>query len=642
MEAREVLFDRKPILTLKWRNIEFEVGRFRVPFELPERAVDLSHRDFVVSMLRIPSLEKMKADPRLLDIAWVRRREGWRLLRSARDPRRMTFELEELPGDVDQNVTVRLEGVLPTPPVLESREFELPKRAILELAFGLPPSESVTAVGPVRFEASLLCRGRHELPLLESELDPQDAGDVGWHDRSVVLQPSSRRCRIRLRVGGPGVSETEPVWATPRVLTRGVGEGSDDRNLILISLDTLAADHMSVYRYTRATSPRMDRALRERGVLFREVLTSFPRTDRAHLSLFTSLYTSSFPGDPRFLPPEEEIPMLAESLRDAGFETAAVAEDALVAGSRGFWFGFDRFVERHTDGGDARATFADGLRYVETHARRRFFLFLHTYQVHGPYRISPEYRSLFRDDEMARPPVQRRAIERKTEWDRREGQLSRFDDYDRGVRETDDIVGAFLDRLDELGLARRTVVVLLSDHGEAFGEHWVTGHGLSGHREELNVPLGLWGPGIPAGRTIEEPVSLIDVTPTILDLFGLRPWPHGQGASLLPLIRGEGSLPPRSLFFEWSGGMGVRRGDFKLLRFERRAFERLYDTRKDPFENRPLTGRPRLRDSLRRELERYRAEAATLAAELGTGRVTIPAPLEQDVLKSIRALGYFD
>jgi arylsulfatase A-like enzyme len=329
------------------------------------------------------------------------------------------------------------------------------------------------------------------------------------------------------------------------------------------------------------------------------------------------------------------VQTLAEALRDASFDTAAITEGGLLAGARGFWFGFDRLVERHTIGGEAKQTFADGMRFLRRYQSRRFFLFLHTYETHGPYHVPPEYNDLFRGEDPTEVP----AI-RPTNPKRRS---EKYDQYDRMIRETDDIMAEFLSELQRLRLSERTLVVLLSDHGEAHWQHGTQGHGYTSHREELHVPLILRGPGVPVGRRVDVIASLVDVAPTILDLLGLPPLRQGQGVSLKSSLHGDATPETRAIFFEWfNSSVGVRSGPFKLMLSGPAAREVLYHVEDDPWEKSPLPGMPRVRERLRQRIESYKRDSAQIAQSFEVQEFSEPESVDTEMLDVIRGLGYID
>ena len=472
--------------------------------------------------------------------------------------------------------------------------------------------------------------------MVATELSAGKPDDRGWHRTAVPFPASGRACRVHLEASGDGVDATTPVWTVPRVLVPATPPApgvAKARNLILISLDTLRADHLSGYGYPRPTSPSIDSRLIGAGTTFLDVSTTFPLTNIAHLSMLTGLYPGAQPIG-NTVGADSAVQLLAETLRDQAFHTAAFTEDALLAGAFGFWHGFDVFTERPFVG-DARgwATFGDGIDFMRRHADGRFFLFLHTYKVHGPYQSAPAYQSLFaHDGAWQRPDMDPHVPD---------DQRPVVDAYDRAIREADEQVARLLDAIDALGIGDDTLVALVADHGEAFGEHGLTGHGTGGHQEQIHVPFVLRGPGVPAGRRVATPGSLVDVVPTLLDLLGLPVGTQAQGVSLRPLLADGPAPPPRQLFIAWIGGQasGVRQGNVKALHTP--AGLTVFDLAADRYEREPLAALP---DDFHPDAALAANAAAsdsrrrTLSVNTA-GKQAAPS-VSEDTQRSLKALGY--
>ncbi|MEW6270140.1 MAG: sulfatase-like hydrolase/transferase, partial [Thermodesulfobacteriota bacterium] len=521
----------------------------------------------------------------------------------------------------------------PQPSEIESGDVVAPPGATLELGYGVARvGASDAAARAVRFVATLRCAGGEPRQLLDDTIAGDGAGR--WRDATFPIA-AGVPCRVGLRATSAGASDVRTaVWAQPRIVAPlAPAAARDAYNVVLISLDTLRADRLSGHGYARDTSPVIDAELIDEGTSFRDAMSTFPQTDIAHLSLFTSLYPDAQPERGR-LPASSPVRLLTERLADAGFLTAAFTEDALVAGAFGFWFGFDLFFERtYAERERGTRTFADGIEFLRTNREQRFFLFLHTYKTHVPYVASEAYAKLFTDT---------------ADWeelDQRVPQAHRAaaDAYDRTVREADDLVGTLLAELRRLGLAERTIVVLLSDHGEAFGEHGAVEHGFAGHQEQMAIPLVLRGPGIAAGAEVDAPVSLVDVAPTILELVGAEPLPDAQGLSLAAALAG-GDLPAeRPLFFSWhtEGARGVRHGRWKFL--DASHGHELFDLEDDPLEAAPMLRREPAREDELRLLAAHAAESSRLRERLAATAEDERGPAISDgVEKSLRALGYLE
>ncbi len=222
-------------------------------------------------------------------------------------------------------------------------------------------------------------------------------------------------------------------------------------------------------------------------------------------------------------------------------------------------------------------------------------------------------------------------------------QRTRVDAYDRTIHEADVLVAHFLDELEALGIAERTFVVLLSDHGEAFGEHGLLEHGLGGHEEQLRVPLVIRGPGIAGGRRRADTASLVDVLPTVLDLLGLPPAAQAQGTSLRAAREAERPTRPRAVFFSWlvPGAHGVRYGRWKLMDVDGRA--EIYDLSADPREHAPQAPPDISEFPVQDLVTAHRADNAARKQAFAAKAATTPAgppTVSGMVERSLRLLGY--
>jgi arylsulfatase A-like enzyme len=631
-DARTVIAAPQTIRIVPERAVTPVDGVVRVTTSLQARGRVHSPDGLVVSMRGTTPPRPMDAIAYGAEVLHWKVVDDWRLERAS--PRADAIAIEV--HGIDPAVRVaqmRVDVQLPTPTVLVSRPFDPPPGARLEVAWALAHVPRRARPVEVTFQVDLLCREGKRVLAVDTVAV---TGDVvpPWRDRVLSLPPDVHDCRLRLFTASQ-VPAVAPVWTVPVVVADGLPPASPGvtpvpapRNLVMISLDTLRADHLSGYGYVRQTSPEIDARLIARGTTFEDVSTTFPLTNVAHMGLFSGLYPESTRGV------GDGFPMLAETLRDAGFHTAAFTEDALLAGVFGFWHGFDRFTERPFVGAArGRDTFRDGADFLRTRGGRPFFLFLHTYKVHAPYESGPASASLFAaPGEWTRPgmdtavPAQHRAD---------------VDAYDRAIREADDQVAAFLDVLDALHLADETLVVLLSDHGEAFGEHGAVGHGTAAHQEQLRVPLVLRGPGVPAGRRIAEPVSLLDVAPTLLELMGVPGLAHADGVSQRAALA-DAHATVRPLFFAWLGAdaRGVRSGPWKALGV--RA-PKVFDLRSDPHERTPAAAAPGAGFDPAALFAAHGETTDQRRQALAGGKRVAPAAapaVSEEVERSLRALGY--
>jgi len=395
-----------------------------------------------------------------------------------------------------------------------------------------------------------------------------------------------------------------------------LGCDSTPRSTILISIDTLRADHLGCYGHERPTSPGLD-ALAEQGVLFEEALAPSPWTLPSHATLLTGRYPSQHgarSGDHMLLP---GVPTLAAWLAGRGFETGAVVNGAFLGETFGLDRGFQHHVvvpADHSGPGAARRVTRFAMQWLEPRRGQRVFLFLHYNDVHSDYRSMTEYERRFLErtspaDGTTRQLAQivRGEIEVTPEHADRLARL-----YDAGIRQLDDEIGRLLAWLGEEGWLERTVIIVTSDHGEEFLEHGSVSHGQTHYEEMLRVPLIVRGPSVPVGVRVESPVSLVDVAPTVLGLLGVPKPEQMDGVDLAPYWTTSGPFDTRSLFSEAGVADGVhlraiRRGRHKLIVDLETGERELYDLVADPGE---LNDREALDgdtvDSLMAELEGYR------------------------------------
>jgi arylsulfatase A-like enzyme len=428
----------------------------------------------------------------------------------------------------------------------------LPAAASLDVGYGVPNASIAAAAAPARFEIRLKAPDHSVHVLLSRKLDPGTPEHRRWFDARVDLSRwSGDRVRLEFRVAAePGDGPpAQGAFADPWI--RGAPHEVARPNVMLVSIDTLRARNVGAYGYARDTTPFLDEWAAE-GALFENAITTSVTTGPSHMSLFTGLYPvnhgmrtglgSKLPGNVT----------AAAAFGAAGYHTAAFTENGYIIRERGFGEGFAEYTEnpgeKRRAPGQVRLTFGQARRWLELRARRPFFLFVHTYQVHAPFRPPDEYAALFEADGAPGPSDEA--------WARR-----MRDAYDREIRFVDDQLRTLVAALGEA--AERTLVAVVSDHGEEFAEHGLYQHGGAVYEETLRVPMIFRGPGVPAGRHA-APVSLVDVTPTLLELAALPVPAQLDGMSLAPLLRGEAAPPARTLFAEaratrrWRG---PRRGE---------------------------------------------------------------------------------
>jgi arylsulfatase A-like enzyme len=427
---------------------------------------------------------------------------------------------------------------------------------------------------------------------------------------------------------------------------RGSSVSPSPASVVLILIDTLRADHLGSYGYSRPTSPTIDR-LGAEGILFSQARSVAPWTNPAIVALFTGRRPTAV------VPPLEhrqairtplpaELPTLAESARKDDVRTLAFVDHPGISPGLGFARGFDTFVRLFSAGGFPIWSNTDGEFVVDEIERHldglrdaRSFLYVHLVYPHRPYAPPAPYDGMF-------GPTTRRTSQQHRE--------EMVNAYDAEIRYTDDVVSALLGALARKGLRDNSWVVVTSDHGEGFWEHGRAEHGNSFYDELLRVPLILSPPAAARIRPqrIDTPVSLVDLHPTVLDLLGVpRHQPPGEihALPLLPLLTSSPAGAPRDLLSQQPHGGDVTgaallRGGWKLIRRSERGHPplQLYDLANDPRERENVSAEQpelvrRLERALLRALARDEAERKSLARRE-------PEDLDDEILERLRALGY--
>jgi arylsulfatase A-like enzyme len=380
-------------------------------------------------------------------------------------------------------------------------------------------------------------------------------------------------------------------------------------HIVLISIDSLRADHLGAYGYERNTSPHID-ALAGQGALFERAVSSTSWTLPAHVALFTGLADGIHGVQRANLALGPGLPTLAERLQAAGYHTAAIVSGPFFAPEFGLDRGFDEYLNCMSYLDDQfqprsgrplnphRASHYDvtgpcvvrrARAWLSRNRDRRGFLFVHFWDVHYDYnppagyaeRFDPDYAGRldgrnFRWNPAIRPDMDPRDLEHLIAL------------YDGEIAATDAHVGELLATLDELDVARSTLVVLTSDHGDAFFEHGEKGHQKDLHRESVSIPLMLRGPGVPVALRHPGPAHITDIGPTILDLAGAEAPGLGEGKSLVPAFGDPSALRERWLLSELDTTsrhhVALESLDRKVVRDLREGTTRAYDLGEDPGE----------------------------------------------------------
>jgi arylsulfatase A-like enzyme len=315
------------------------------------------------------------------------------------------------------------------------------------------------------------------------------------------------------------------------------------RRIIVISLDCLRADHLGCYGYDRNISPFLD-SMAAGSTLFTRTTAPANWTLPSHTSLFTGLFPSKHRVVHKQGVLSESIGSLVEPLQDAGFATGAFTGGAFLRAKHGHDRGFDHYWEANKMSGAWTETLERATSWLETNQTRDTFLFLHTYEIHMPYTPPRNYvkRVLGTDQTRFRGSIRNMIDLEKQETISDQDVREVMGHYDAGIAYTDDMLGVWWQKLETAGLTDNLLLIISSDHGDAFWEHGKRGHGKDNLEAGVSdipllVKLPSQSPG-QGGTTSDLESSFLDIMPTVLDAAGLDRPENLDGYSLMPAVTG--------------------------------------------------------------------------------------------------------
>ena len=392
-------------------------------------------------------------------------------------------------------------------------------------------------------------------------------------------------------------------------------------NVVVVTVDTLRPDHLQCYGYPDIETPALD-GLARRGVLFENAVAQTPLTPPSHASIFTGQYPTvhKVRNTGGFVLQSSSRP-LARILQEQGWDTAAFIGSAVLKKLFGFNNGFAVYDDEMPRPGKRNEFREDPERkasVVVDHAidwlekrspDRPFFLWVHIYDPHLPYKPPPEFASKYK----GRP-------------------------YDGEIAYADQQIARLFEAVGKKSPAGKTITAVLSDHGESLGEHGEQTHGVFIYDSTLRIAFLMSGPGIPAGVRVKQQARTIDFLPTLLDLMGGQA-PDIQGVSLVPAFSGKAvasdisyaeTLYPK-MNMNWAELRAIRTSRWKYIRAPRAE---LYDLNSDPRETTNV-------------IQQHAPEAQNLEAHLkaflspdGKGEKVNTAMLDNRVMDQLKSLGY--
>lgn len=395
----------------------------------------------------------------------------------------------------------------------------------------------------------------------------------------------------------------------------------DGTNVVVITLDTVRADRLTPYGFGGVETPSMA-ALARDGVLFERAYSPAPLTFPAHASLFTGLIPPRHGvRDNSGFRLDDAVPTLAEVFNALRYRTAAFVSAFVLDGRGGLRRGFDRYRDdfdvRLQDlsamAGIQRSgedTWTAARSWIGEAPNSPFFLWVHLFDAHTPYTPPEPFRSRY-------PTMP----------------------YEAEIAYVDSLVGQVLAELERLAIADRTLVVVAGDHGEGLGEHSEDEHGLLLYDSTLQVPLIVRFPDKRyAGTRVQRAVSLVDVFPSVLELYGRQPSRPVDGRSVLPTLAAPAATDGPVLYaeteyprlqFGWSALQSLRSDRLKYIRA---PVPELYEYRTDPLEE--WNRARQLRDDV------ARLETSLMAATAGSAAAAPTSSVDSRTMAALRTLGY--
>ncbi len=434
-------------------------------------------------------------------------------------------------------------------------------------------------------------------------------------------------------------------------------------NILLISIDSLRADHVGCYGYERNTTPTMDKVAAD-GIRFANAMSTSSWTLPTHLTMFTGRYQIAHGVMHESYTLSDQVPTMGEVMKAAGYATAGFVSAPYLAAHYGYSRGMDVYRDLSSEYGhraEARSAIVSkeltelAVDWLEDNKDEPFFMFVHNFDAHYDYTPPPPYDTMF-DDDYEGEMDGNHFIERKdvnANMDKRDlDHILAL--YDGEIRYADDHIGILLDQLRELGLHDDTIVLIVSDHGDEFFEHGNKGHHRTLYDEVLRVPMIVRLPDrAHAGTVVDEQVTLVDLMPTMLELAGIDATDGMQGISMAPLMAGRrsGRTAIYSAFLDKRGfnlQVGRRTSESKVIQH----FNRITHPKQTPVERYDIEiDAGELEDIAPMTQVRTRGELDILAAFLddqwtenrrinvlshGANRIDI----DDDTMEALKALGY--
>jgi arylsulfatase A-like enzyme/tetratricopeptide (TPR) repeat protein len=393
-------------------------------------------------------------------------------------------------------------------------------------------------------------------------------------------------------------------------------------NVVVITLDTVRADHLHCYGDDKIKTPAID-ALARNGVLFEKAVAQTPLTGPSHASIFAGENPNvHHVRDTGGFALQSSSVTLATILQRSGWDTAGFISSAVLNRQFGFNQGFgvyddqipetiDKITGQPSAARPANVTVDHAIRWLDHQSGKPFFLWLHLYDAHQPYNPPAQFLKQYPNDP-----------------------------YDAEIAFEDQQLGRFMNVVRKKSPAGKALVLLLSDHGEGLGQHGEDGHGIFLYDSTVRIAWIMDGPGVPAGVRVQQQAREIDALPTVLDLLGGKASSSIQGTSMVPAFSGK-SVPTTYSYEEtlypkinmgWSELRGIHTAHWMYIRAPR---PELYDLDQDPGElKNVISAQPKEFRELEAELKRLSGLGAN------NSETVVTKPMDQKTIDQLRSLGY--
>lgn len=466
----------------------------------------------------------------------------------------------------------------------ESWEVRVPERALLTFGVGVLWRGAGEAPGWGRFSVEV--DGRDVARETQNPRVPPS-----WKDVTVELKGGGRPTRVTFHInltdkdGRPIPKPDGMTLAVSEPVLHDVRAYGSAKGAILISIDTLRRDHVGAYGYSKPTTPTLDGWARA-GVVAEDAVSVSSWTLPSHLSMLTSVLPGAHGGTNGHVKFNRAVPTVAEVLKKRGFATHAVTSHLYVSSVYGVDAGFDSMNYRQDRPASNVANHAMDL--IDRFGDRPFFLFLHFYDPHWHYAPPAELLRLFEP-----VPYTGRMTGNLNDFQNKRPEEVKREDlehllalYDGEIHSVDNELARLAKHLEERGVSKNTLLFVTSDHGEEFLEHGSWEHQKTLYEEVIRVPMIVTGPGVTSRRE-SKPVSLIDVSPTILNFLGVETPPTMTGRSILaPLTESreqygetEHTIDHDPIFFLRDGAKS-----WKVIQSVKARGAQWFDLAKDPGE----------------------------------------------------------